>query len=296
MSSVEYHGTPGTHSSSQLKDCLGDDELFYKKHIAKEIEREEIGAFDVGTYFHTGVLEPHKLKEECIAYTGKIRRGAHWEAFKKKHDGKTIVTKVQISQAEKLVECVKNSPVAMGFIKKGKPEVSLFVELAVHGGEIFAPHRSWILTRNGWEFTTQKIPKDAIRIIVKVRADSLGSDFVLDLKSTTGNAKDEREMRNKISYYNYDLSASFYLDIFSIGVNSNMKKFLWTFASKDFHNTRTYVASDNNVLIGRAKWKKAILRIADGIRNKWTFSDILAVLEPNAYELEHIQQNEIDLV
>jgi hypothetical protein len=259
MASSEYHSTPNTFSSSQFKDALDDEELFYKKHVEKSIEKEEVGAFDVGNYFHTGVLEPQKLKMDCIAYTGKIRRGEHWEAFKKKHAGKCIVTPKQLEQAEMLMKCVQDSPVAMGFIKRGKPEVSAFLEVLVAGGEVYAPTQKLILDRDGWKPVNlqtklwNELKKIGVMMTVKVRADSLGEDFVLDLKSTTGNAKSERQMREKISYYNYDLSAALYLDIFSAVSGKPYRKFIWTFASKDYYNSRSYLASPNNILIGRAK-------------------------------------------
>lgn len=297
MSSVEYHSTPNTYSSSQFKDCLEDEELFYKKHIEKSIERESIGAFDVGTYFHTGVLEPHKIKEECAVYPGKIRRGDKWDVFLKKHKGKAILTQSQKDQAERLISTIESSPVAMGFIKRGKPEVSAFLELLVGGGEIYAPAKKLILTSGGWQKFSGKIPvKNCTQMIVKVRADSLGSDFVLDLKSTTGNAKSEKQMRDKISYYNYDLSCSLYLDVFSAVTMTNYKKFIWSFASKDFHNSRSYLASQNNMLVGRAKYRKALLKIAEGLSSNWVFSDELGILEPNHYELEYIAASESDLV
>jgi len=297
MSSEEYHGTPGTYSSSQFKDCLEDEELFFKKYIEKSIERESVAAFDVGTYFHTGVLEPHKINKDCAVYPGKVRKGEKWDAFLKKNKGKAILTQSQAEQAKRLISALEASPVAMGFIKRGKPEVSTFLELAVGGGEVYAPAKKLILKSTGWEKFIGKMPLNkCTKMTVKVRADSLGDDFVLDLKSTTGNAKSEKQMRDKISYYNYDLSCSLYLDVFSAVTGSNYKKFIWSFASKDYHNSRSYLASGNNLLVGRAKYRKALLKIANGISSNWMFSDELGILEPNHYELEHIASSESDLV
>ena len=296
MDSATYHATPNTYSSSQFKDCLDDEELFFKKHIEKSIARTGAAAFDVGNYFHTGTLEPHKLSKECAVYPGNIRRGEKWERFQKKHAGKVFVTKKQVEQAEDLIKAVQDSPVAMGYLQRGKPEVSAFLEIAVHKGEIYAPKKKLMLTREGWVSFFGTIPKDAVRMIVKTRADSLGEDFVLDLKSTTGNAKSVRTMRDKISYYNYDLSAALYLDVFEAVTGRSYDTFIWTFASKDYRNSRSYVASEKNILVGRAKYRKAILKIADGLSSNWVFSDVLGILEPNTYELENIVESELDLV
>lgn len=296
LDSADYHGTPNTYSSSQFKDCLDDEELFFKKYIEKSIAREEIAAFDVGNYFHTGVLEPHKLKEDFAIYPGAIRRGENWERFQEKNAGKIFVTRKQVEQAEGLIKAIQDSPVAMGYIKKGKPEVSTFLEIAVHRGEIFAPKKKLVLDRKGWVSYFGKISTDAVRMVVKTRADVLGEDFVLDLKSTTGNAKSVKAMRDKISYYNYDLSAALYLDVFEAVTSKPYSTFIWSFASKDYMNSRSYAASERNILVGRAKYRKAILKIADGLSSNWVFSDVLGILEPNTYELEHIMESETDLV
>lgn len=298
----EYHSVPGTYSSSQFKDCLEDVELFFKKYIEKSIVREQVAAFDVGSYFHTGVLEPHKLENDCVVYPGSIRRGDKWESFKKKHAGKTIVSPKQVEQAEGLIRAVQDSPVAMSYIKRGKPEVSAFLELVVHRGDIYAPAAKARLDRDGWKSVNfqkslwNQLRKEGVVLVVKTRADCLGDNFILDLKSTSGNAKSERQMRDKISYYSYDLSAALYLDVFEAVTGQPYKHFIWTFASKDHMNSRSYLASQANIHVGRAKYSKAILKIADGLSSNWTFDDCLGVLEPNTYELEYLQLSESDLV
>lgn len=301
LSQEEYHNTSGTYSSSQFKDLLEDEEIFVNKYIKKSVEKVHIPAFDVGTYFHTGVLEPHKLDKECIAYEGKVRKGERWEAFKKKHSGKIILTPKQKDDSVRLIECVQNSPVAMGYVERGTPEVSFFCELLIHSGEIYAPFFKTRLTREGWVdgWLEKSDIKKAVKIVVKVRADSIDledNEFILDLKSTTGNARSANSMKTKISYYNYDLSASLYLDMFSLAVRSVINKFIWTFASKDMHNCKSYKASPTNVLVGRAKYMKAMLTLATCQANDWQIADSLGILEPQGYELEHIKESEADLL
>ncbi len=299
MTSEQYHSIKGTYSSSQFKDLLEDTEIFVNKYINRTVEKESIPAFDVGTYFHTGVLEPHKLKVDCVVYEGKIRRGADWEKFAAKHPNKAILTPSMRDTAVKLVKLVQDSPVAMGYLKRGKPEVSLFVELWILHGEIYSPKYNKVLDRvEGWiDFPILKLPAGKpTKIIVKVRADSLGDGFVLDLKSTTGNAKSMSAMKGKISYYNYDLSCSFYLDMFSLLQGKQINTFIWTFASKDMGNCKSYKASSNNILVGRAKYMKAVLKLAECIRNEFQLYDELGVLEPESWQLEHIKEKEIDLL
>ena len=74
---------------------LEDPEKFYKEYITKEIPRKEVSAFDVGTYFHTAILEPHLLEKECAVYPGAVRRGKEWDAFKE-------TVKVEEGQVQRL--------------------------------------------------------------------------------------------------------------------------------------------------------------------------------------------------
>ena len=297
MSSQEYHSTSGVYSSSQLKDLLEDEEIFINKYIKKTVKREEISAFDVGTYFHTAILEPDKISDDCAVYDRKIRRGSHWEKFRRKHDGKAILTRDQRDKALGLVSAVQNSPIAMGLISKGTPEVSLFVKLKVWLGSIYCYEKKKVLTLDGWiDDNTMPEISDGVDINIKVRADSINFDegYILDLKSTTGNSKSESTIKNKISYYQYDLSAALYLDMFSL--YQEVGKFFWTFASKDVLNTKTWMASNTNIKVGRAKYIKALLKLAECIENEWQVVDSLSELEPMSYELEHLKQKMTDLI
>jgi len=294
MSSEDYHGTPDTKSSTQLKDLLDDEDVFIQKHILKTVEREEISAFDVGTYFHTGVLEPHKLKADCTVYPGKVRRGKDWELFKVKNKGKTIVTQAQKDQAEGLVKAVKDSPVAQEYLD-GECEVSLFNEITIHQGQIYAPYYGKVLTIDGWVDSPKKKIKGAYTEVIKVRADTLGDSYISDLKSTTGNARSNRSMRDKISYYHYDLSAALYLDMFGL-FRPGLQEFVWIFASKDYFNSKSYRASPNNIRVGRAKYMKALIKMADCAANKWKSVDYLDTLEPLPHELEYLRERDSDLL
>ncbi len=298
MSSHSYHQEMAGYSSSQFKDALEDEELFIAKYIKKTVERQETDAFDVGTYFHTGVLEPHKAKLECAVYPGKMRRGKDYEKFKKKNAGKAIVTKAQQEQALGLVRAVKDSPIAQEYLD-GEAEVSLFVELYVYDGVIYAPQFKVYMTPSGWvgfDYAYIKdLKKKGFRVVVKVRADMKGDTYISDLKSTSGNARSNKSMRGKISDYHYDLSAALYMDLFSL-MNRKITKFVWIFASKDFYNSRCYVASETNIRVGRAKWMKALKRIANCAANNWETVDFLDVLEPLPHELEHLKEKDTDLL
>lgn len=295
LSSNEYHSLKDSYSSSQLKTMLEDPEIFYRKYVIKEIEKEEIPAFDVGTYFHTAILEPHKLKDECAVYSG-IRRGKEWESFKETHKGKAIITEAEMGSAQSLISAVKNSKISQDLLSKGMPEVSCFIDVFVYSGEVFSQGN--VLTRDGWlpSLVFHLAEDFGVKICLKVRADLLGNDFILDLKSTTGNAKNEHSIKQKVSMYSYDLSAALYLDVFSIGLNSPIPSFIWTFASKDYGNCKNYLASLDNIRIGRRKWRKAVMLLAEYISNNWTFADSLSVIEPAFFEREHLLEESKEIL
>ena len=295
LPSEAYHGIRGVYSSSQLKHAYEDIEFFHKKYVLRTVEPdEEIPAFSVGTYFHTAVLEPEKMESECVVYKG-IRRGKEWDAFKEANKGKAIITESEYKTAMGLIDAVKNSTIASARIKRGTPEVSAFLMLRVVGSVIYAPSKELVMGKNGW-LVAKTTPAKGIDIWVKVRADLKADSFILDLKSTTGNVKNNWEMRRKVSDYNYDLSAAMYLDIFSAVENKTISEFIWTFASKEKLNCKNYIASADNIRVGRAKYTKAILNIAEGIQNGWEFPDYIEILEPNLYEYELIKDKAEDIL
>lgn len=292
MSSEAYHGLSGTWSSSQFKDILDDEEVFIKKYIQKEIPRVERDVFDTGTYFHTAVLEPHKVASEIVVFPGKTRYGKTWDKFKADNKGKTIISDAQKGQGDLMVSAVKGSPIAQEYLE-GNPEVSLFVELIVYRGKIYAPKFGKVLSSSGWNKSFDTGIEKGYKMIVKVRADCLGETFVSDLKSTSGNSRSEDSVRGSISKYKYDLSAALYLDIFSL-VNPAVREFIWIFASKGTRSAGTWRASHNNILIGRAKYMRAMIKLADCAAANWELVDQLREAEPMPYEVEWLREKDTD--
>lgn len=291
MSSADYHNTRGTYSSSQLKDLLDDEEVFIKKYIKQEIPRVESDAFDVGTYFHTGCLEPHKVSKEISVFDGKVRVGKAWELFKEKNKGKTIITQKQKEMGDNMIRAVKNSPVSQEYLK-GEPELSLFIELLVYDREIYAPAFNMVLTPEGWA-EVEKVPTNGFKVVIKVRADCLGDTFISDLKSTSGKATQPSSVRGSISKYKYDLSAALYLDMFSL-IKEDVSAFIWIFASKENSCAASWIATKNQIMVGRSKWSYAIKKLSDLSASNWELPDFLREAEPLPNELEWLRSKDTD--
>ena len=296
LPSASYHGLSGTWSSSQFKDMIECEEYFIQKYIKKEVDRSETEAMDTGTYFHTAVLEPHKVKEEIAFFEGKTRYGKKWDEFKAKHAGKTIITEDMKAKGDLMVAAVRKSPTAMEYLE-GEMEVSLLVELLIWNGQIFAPAFNKKLTKTGWmDYSSSGLVNaKGYKIVVKVRADTLGDTFVSDLKSTSGNARKEKDIRNSISQYRYDLSAALYLDMFNL-VRPEVRDFVWIFASKQTHNACPWRASAHQILVGRAKYMRAIIKLADCAQANWELVDCLREAEPLPHEMEWLREKDTDLL
>lgn len=293
------------YSSSQLKTMLDDPETFYKKYITEELEgMASIPAFDIGTYYHTSILEPHLLDAECAVYTGKVRRGKEWEAFKLLHPNKAIITTKELELAKNLVNATNESPVAMSILEGGKAELSLGIEIVIKDGGIYlitdinASYKLYL--REGWKHFSNSPIEGGYRLRLKVRADKINEEDgnLIDLKSTTGNAKDVFKTRGKISNYSYDLSAAMYLDLFNahylkIASKVKLNSFWWIFASKDYANCKSYWAdnTDDLILVGRAKWMKAVILIAKYQEMDWEIPDEPELLTPLSYEKEWIEDS-----
>jgi len=260
LSNMEYHSRDEL-SSSQLKDALEDVERFYKIHIAKTMAKKSMNsdAMDVGTYYHTAILEPEKLAEECAVFTER-RAGAAWKAFEQQNAGKVILNLTGYGQAQTLIEATQNHKYAMTLINGCEAELSCFASI--------------------------------MGIPLRVRADGINTKggYILDLKTMTGNAKDESTIIKAIRDRNYDMSAALYLDVFNMVLKkgSKVQDFFWVFASKDYANCRVYRMTQELYDLGRSKYMKALNDINEAKKKGWKFEDEgYSDINPAKFELNN---------
>lgn len=279
MSDTEYHeihdGDGFTASSSQLKTAIEDIELFHKKYVTQEIAKKHMAAFDVGNHFHTAILEPHLYAEKCVVWEGDRRAGKAWEKFQADNAKKIIVTLKENEEVNNLINAYHDSPIIKNIMSKGEAELSLFHEFMGLKGKVRA---DWIYL---------------------CPIDEDGESAITDLKSTTINVKDKREVKNVISNLSYDLSAAYYVDMFNDylekeGLLKKFKpitRFYWFFADKKKAIGKTWWASEKNMEVGRAKYRQAIALIKYYKSIGWKFPDFAEELDPNTYEEEWLGIN-----
>lgn len=259
LSNLEYHSRE-EFSSSQLKDALEDVERFYKIHVAKTMAKPSMNqdALDIGSYYHAAILEPHLLDEEFAVFTGARRAGKEWTDFQNKHGTKTVLNLKGYGDAQVLVEATQNNKAAMELLKEGQAELSCITHL-------------------------EKLP-------IRVRADFINSKkgYILDLKSMTGNAKDESKIVKAIRDRNYDMSAALYVDAFNsvLPKKEQIKEFYWVFASKDYANCRVWRMTPELYELGKNKYLKAIMEITEAKKRGWKFEeDQIFDVSPAKFEL-----------
>jgi len=243
------------YSSSQLKDILEDPEIFHRKYIEQTMEKEDNDNFEVGTYFHTAILEPKTLEKACAVFEGPKRAGKQWESFQEENKNKTIITLKGKMEADNLINATLASPIAMELINREgtKKEVSVFVVL------------------------------DGVKIKVRFDVLYLSKEYSygLDLKSTRGNPKNEYKIKDTLARYSYELPAALYIRAINEHIKRNdlpyapIKDFYWVFASKDQALCRTWISTPDVLKVGNAKIDKAFELLKKYEGQGWVFYDEL---------------------
>lgn len=267
MSDKDYHEQHGEdehhYSSSQLKTMLEDPVKFHREYIlGKKPETPQAlqDAFDVGTVVHTAILEPEKLKGSYVKFEGAKRAGKDWEDFLADNEGKIILTKKMLGDANNCIKNYKSSKLSQSLFVDGKPEASFFT--------------------------------DFFGLKVKVRCDWLGFDGAIrDVKTTSGNVRDVQKIKGKIKSLNYDMSAALYVDVVNQCIEQfeldipYIETFQWLFVSKDKDGYSQPYDGKDYLELGRAKYIKAIEEIKKHSANGWSFPEEIISIAPFAFEL-----------
>ena len=228
-----YHLKDGYFSSSVLKLYLSDKIEFYNKYILN-LPSEDItsSAFTFGSYVHSLILEPEKTDLEYHVTDLLSRRGNIYKDLQKEVGDKTIILKLQHTQALELLEAVKKNKLCKPFLEGGKAEVSIYGEL------------------------------DNLK--VKVRADYfIETDThinIVDLK-TSSDPVYKSSVLKTCSKFEYDLSAALYVDLFKQSFPNKEVSFYFIFLGKSETKANIFKAGPSFLESGRSKYKKAI----DGI-------------------------------
>ncbi len=139
-----YSKLPG-ENVSKLKE-LRRSPLHYRH--ACDNPREPSAAMALGTAAHCATLEPDRFAAEFTVWTGGIRRGKEWDAFKAAAEsfGASVLTESERATALAIAAAVRACPDAAKYLAAGHPEVSM--EWA-HNGHQCRGRVDWLTTLDG---------------------------------------------------------------------------------------------------------------------------------------------------
>ena len=133
---AETYHTSGAVGSHALQDLSPYPILFYKRHVSKEIPREEATpAMRFGAYFHCLALEGEDEAKRRYAVAPKCDRRttegkARYAAFLAETAGKTVIAEEDLSLAWRMVAAIREKPSAVALLARGKPEVTFRDQMA----------------------------------------------------------------------------------------------------------------------------------------------------------------------
>lgn len=127
-------------------------------HHALTEERKDTDAMKLGRAVHIAALEPERFKSATARWDGGTRRGKDWEAFKKEHDGRELLTEREHDVCLAIQKAVRGDATAMRYLSRGRGEVTLL----------------WTRTAAG------PLP---VEVPCKGRVDFIGQLGIVDLKT-----------------------------------------------------------------------------------------------------------------
>jgi hypothetical protein len=176
ITNEQYHDSEGISRSKLMLLDKSPYHFWYETLSGLAIKQEATPAMNIGSAFHTMLLEPAKFQME-FAVAPKIDRRTtkgkeEWETFTTLSQGKIILTDDQFSKVSKMVELVSKHEI-----------VTTLLDEAVYEQSIY-----WTDKETGLQF--------------KTRPDIWSSKMVVDLK-TTNNASAYSFTRSALEYGYY---------------------------------------------------------------------------------------------
>lgn len=93
-------------------------------HCLEALKGRESKALAQGIAGHLAVLEPDEFAK-CAVWTGAVRRGKEWDAFRAANAGRVILTEDEALTAAALGKAVRSHKVAGRYLAEGEAELSV---------------------------------------------------------------------------------------------------------------------------------------------------------------------------
>ncbi len=256
ITNEKYHEDREFISSSGLKLLNKDPEEFKKKHVDCEPEppRKVSTAFELGSYVHSLILEPHLVDKEYAVYPGFRRSGPDWKKFQIDNPGKVLLNKGTNIKGQECIEAFKLRQVAVDLIQGG--------------------------------FSEQTVCQTIGDMKFKTRYDYVNVEkgYIADVK-TSAYAVDQDMFKMTIEKWQYDLSAALYLAVCEKFYGKPFDFYFIAIGKADL-DCQVYRLSEKTRAEGeRAMWK-AIERYHSCIKSgNWKAEWSKAKIENDDYEI-----------
>jgi len=231
MPADQYHDHPAVGHSGLVRVMRSP--AHYQEYVTHP--PEPTPAMQLGTAFHTALLEPERFDQTFVVapkFDRRTKEGkAAAEAWEAENAGKTALTVDQMAAIEKMVASVRSHVGAANLLASGVPEMSGFWTDPDTG--IQCKCRPDFLTMEGETITG-----------------------IVDVK-TCGDASAEGFAR-AIATLGYDVQAAFYQDGIR-ALTGRVIPFYFIAVEKEApHAVAAYQASDEVIRVGRAKYRGAL--------------------------------------
>jgi PDDEXK-like domain of unknown function (DUF3799) len=207
-----YYGYLGQNalSSSSIKTLVNSPKTYY---FTTKYGSGETQALRDGKLFHTMILEPEKLND--IIFVDAATKASK-EYKLAKETGKEVYTNSELKAAERLTDALLRNEAVKEYLTNAEFEVP---QIAMIDG-----------------------------IPIRVKADILKGNTIIDLKTTTG-IKDFRYSADK---YSYDLQAWLYREMFGV------ENFVFVVIDKGSLDIAIFECSDEFYARGKQKFEQGI--------------------------------------
>ena len=121
LSRLEYDAMTARLNRSRLKH-IGRSPAHFRHALDAEDKDTPARAF--GRLAHLAILEPERLDDAVVVWTGGRRSGKEWAAFQEEAGAKEIVTDADLTRAAEIAAAVRTHPVAGQYVTGGRSEVT----------------------------------------------------------------------------------------------------------------------------------------------------------------------------
>jgi len=234
LTNTEYHKKPAV-SRSQLMELQKSPKKYWWKYLSGEAEEEKSDALDLGTAFHTLILEPSDFGKTIAIVPDDIKNPTTaqinakepktdstrlllewWDNFIEQNENKIMLRQKDINNLQRMAKSIREEPAAQIILgQKGIIEPSVF----------------WTDEETGLQ--------------IKSRPDFITADgkICVDVKTTKSVGLDD--FQKSIVNYGYDLQAFMCMEACRRYFGYSPEAFIFVVCEKDEpHDTAFYLADE----------------------------------------------------